>query len=248
MSVTSHVLGQNAFTFSFHVKFDHFRNNYPTCVATETDALECHGLGPVYGSDQGYLSVYLYTTSCRGPHGRGITGYKNQGWVKSCQRLNVGQWYHVEVKKTARSLSLTVDNLESICYIPETMDSVDFVMKPPGRCIINGFRSPEQTLCGQMRDFVVIDENENENEVAPVQAASVYEIQSSREPSTEQSQALSEDQTCSICMEALIDATLVHGQTGHLCVCMNCATSLKNNNALCPICRRPIDFIVKTFK
>lgn len=124
------------FTISFRVKFYDFNNDYPTCVTTETDAFECHGLGPVYGSDQGYLTFYIYTNSGVGPYGRGIKGYHNQGCLKSAKRLSPNTWYDVQIIKTERSLSLIVDGLESIEYIDSSIPDNQFLMKPPARLIV----------------------------------------------------------------------------------------------------------------
>ncbi len=37
------------------------------------------------------------------------------------------------------------------------------------------------------------------------------------------------------------NATLVHGDTGHVCCCLECAQDLKPKGLACPMCRKPID-------
>jgi hypothetical protein len=37
------------------------------------------------------------------------------------------------------------------------------------------------------------------------------------------------------------NATLVHGDTGHVCCCLKCAQDLKPKGLACPMCRKPID-------
>eukprot|EP00727_Mastigamoeba_balamuthi_P006571 m51a1_g2534 putative nedd4-like e3 ubiquitin-protein ligase wwp2 (409) ;mRNA; r:250450-252196 len=54
--------------------------------------------------------------------------------------------------------------------------------------------------------------------------------------------AQSADGTCTVCMERKIDVVLL--KCGHMCVCSQCASSLKN----CPICRNPISEIVRVFR
>ena len=124
------------FTITFRVKFYDFNNDYPICITTETNAFQCHGFGPVYGSDQGYLSLYIFTNSGVGPHGRGIKGYKSEGCLKSAKPLSLNTWYNVQLVKTERSLSLIVDGLETTEYIDSTISDKQFLMKPPGRLIL----------------------------------------------------------------------------------------------------------------
>jgi hypothetical protein len=48
---------------------------------------------------------------------------------------------------------------------------------------------------------------------------------------------------CVVCLDATACVTLVHGTTGHLCVCEECAVKMKD----CPLCRVPIKAAVRTF-
>lgn len=52
---------------------------------------------------------------------------------------------------------------------------------------------------------------------------------------------------CIICLDKPKDATIVHGLTGHVCCCMACARELLRKGATCPICRAPIDRVIKQY-
>jgi len=53
--------------------------------------------------------------------------------------------------------------------------------------------------------------------------------------------------TCVICMERPTDATLVHGNSAHVCCCLPCATSLKSMDQSCPMCRKPIEAVLRLY-
>jgi len=143
----------DTFIISFRVRFDNFSNNYPMCVTTETNAMQCHGLGPAYGSRRGRLTVYLHTVSGLGPHGRGIQG--DDGCLISGP-LVIGKWHSVRIEKTRRSLSLTIDGSDrSICYIPDSMLDSEFDMKIPGRCRVANLEEREHILHGDLSDFII---------------------------------------------------------------------------------------------
>lgn len=52
---------------------------------------------------------------------------------------------------------------------------------------------------------------------------------------------------CIICMEQPKNATVIHGDTGHCCCCWACAQVLKQRGDPCPICRAPIDHVIRQF-
>ena len=52
---------------------------------------------------------------------------------------------------------------------------------------------------------------------------------------------------CLICLCEDRTATLVHGETGHICCCLVCARILKARGDGCPVCRLPIDLVVQHF-
>ncbi|XP_078376243.1 uncharacterized protein LOC144659637 isoform X2 [Oculina patagonica] len=52
---------------------------------------------------------------------------------------------------------------------------------------------------------------------------------------------------CIICMEQPKNATLIHGDTGHCCCCWACAQVLKQRGDPCPICRAPIEHVIRQF-
>lgn len=52
---------------------------------------------------------------------------------------------------------------------------------------------------------------------------------------------------CSICYENMVD-TVIYA-CGHMCLCYTCGLKLKKmSNACCPICRRQIKDIIKTYR
>lgn len=138
------------FKFCFNVRFDDFDNDYPMCVTTETNALQCHGLGPVYGHNRGRMTVYLYTKSGKGPHGRGING--DDGCVISAP-LRVGVRHNVCVIKTRRTLSIAIDGNVVEHTIPSSMADADFDMKSPGRTLVAQNTEPYHILHGKLQDF-----------------------------------------------------------------------------------------------
>lgn len=53
--------------------------------------------------------------------------------------------------------------------------------------------------------------------------------------------------TCLICLCEDRNATLVHGETGHVATCLMCARILKARGDPCPVCRLPIDLVIQQF-
>lgn len=52
---------------------------------------------------------------------------------------------------------------------------------------------------------------------------------------------------CTICYENVVDTVLY--ACGHMCLCYACGLKLKKMaNACCPICRRTIKDIIKTYR
>ena len=52
---------------------------------------------------------------------------------------------------------------------------------------------------------------------------------------------------CAVCWEAAADATIVHGETGHVCCCVACAKQLQAAGSGCPICRAPIEAVIRHY-
>lgn len=55
------------------------------------------------------------------------------------------------------------------------------------------------------------------------------------------------DDPCLICLSEDRNATIVHGETGHIACCLTCARLLKGRGDKCPVCRLPIDLIIQQF-
>ena len=64
---------------------------------------------------------------------------------------------------------------------------------------------------------------------------------------SEQAGQSESDNTCCVCMAAPRDASLVHGETAHICCCLDCARALKAKGNACPICNDPIDAVLRIF-
>jgi E3 ubiquitin-protein ligase Mdm2 len=56
-----------------------------------------------------------------------------------------------------------------------------------------------------------------------------------------------DEANCAVCFERPKNAAIVHGDDQHVCCCMECATKLKQANQPCPICRKPIELILKHY-
>lgn len=55
------------------------------------------------------------------------------------------------------------------------------------------------------------------------------------------------DTQCVICLSAGRNATIVHGETGHIACCLECARVLKARGDACPVCRMEIDQVIQHF-
>lgn len=56
------------------------------------------------------------------------------------------------------------------------------------------------------------------------------------------------DKECIVCMVKEKNTSLLHGGESHLCVCFGCGTDLFKQGFTCPICRQPIEQVVRTFQ
>lgn len=72
-------------------------------------------------------------------------------------------------------------------------------------------------------------------------AEGTTKLDSERTPSAD------ETKLCVVCLDGPRAVVLVHGDTGHQCVCTSCATLLKTRGDGCPLCRAPIDYVVRNF-
>ncbi|XP_036765571.2 protein Mdm4 isoform X1 [Manis pentadactyla] len=52
---------------------------------------------------------------------------------------------------------------------------------------------------------------------------------------------------CRLCEKRPRDGNIIHGRTGHLVACFHCARKLKKAGALCPICKKEIQLVIKVF-
>jgi len=56
-----------------------------------------------------------------------------------------------------------------------------------------------------------------------------------------------EDHSCVICLSNPRNCTFVHGDTGHIACCLECARVVKANGDSCPVCRNPIEKVIQHF-
>lgn len=53
--------------------------------------------------------------------------------------------------------------------------------------------------------------------------------------------------SCLVCFSSQRTATFVHGETGHIACCLECARVLKGRGDPCPVCRLPVDSVIQHF-
>ena len=56
-----------------------------------------------------------------------------------------------------------------------------------------------------------------------------------------------EGKTCAVCMDAPRDAAILHQGSVHICCCMRCARTIHESGGECPICRVPIESVLRAF-
>ena len=52
---------------------------------------------------------------------------------------------------------------------------------------------------------------------------------------------------CVVCLSKPKEASIIHGKTGHQVCCYVCAKQLRKRGKPCPVCRRPIQKVIKNF-
>ncbi|XP_052252811.1 E3 ubiquitin-protein ligase Mdm2-like [Dreissena polymorpha] len=67
-----------------------------------------------------------------------------------------------------------------------------------------------------------------------------------RKPASKQSGS-GIDEPCMICLTRPKTASLIHGSSGHQVCCFQCAKRLKRRGKVCPVCRRPIQKVIKNY-
>ena len=63
----------------------------------------------------------------------------------------------------------------------------------------------------------------------------------------EKSPGIADSNVCSICLCHPKDASLVHGKSGHQVCCYRCGLTLKRSGKSCPVCRRPIQKVIRNY-
>ncbi|XP_077337383.1 protein Mdm4 isoform X1 [Lithobates pipiens] len=52
---------------------------------------------------------------------------------------------------------------------------------------------------------------------------------------------------CKLCQQRPRNGNVVHGRTAHLVTCFHCARSLQKTHSGCPVCKKPIQMVIKTY-
>ncbi|KAL7985315.1 hypothetical protein Chor_003885 [Crotalus horridus] len=52
---------------------------------------------------------------------------------------------------------------------------------------------------------------------------------------------------CLVCLKRPRNGNIVHGRTAHLVSCFTCAKRLKKGRSVCPVCKKQIQMVIKTF-
>ncbi|XP_048356540.1 E3 ubiquitin-protein ligase Mdm2 isoform X1 [Sphaerodactylus townsendi] len=86
-------------------------------------------------------------------------------------------------------------------------------------------------LCSSQEDLKEPEKEENED----------------KDSGTDSNLPLSSIDPCVICQSQPKNGCIVHGRTGHLMSCYSCAKKLKKRSKPCPVCRQPIEMIVRTY-
>lgn len=55
------------------------------------------------------------------------------------------------------------------------------------------------------------------------------------------------EQLCVVCMAEPRTMSFVHGDSAHLCCCAECAAAVRAQHQPCPLCRQPIETVVRQF-
>jgi E3 ubiquitin-protein ligase Mdm2 len=64
---------------------------------------------------------------------------------------------------------------------------------------------------------------------------------------TPQRTKVSQAGECPFCLKQSSNAVLIHGKTGHQVCCYKCAKKLRRRGKPCPVCRKPIQKVIKNF-
>ncbi|CAM9574570.1 unnamed protein product [Phaeothamnion confervicola] len=83
--------------------------------------------------------------------------------------------------------------------------------------------------------------------VTPPLLASESSLREVREQEKIKGAPLVDDDSCVVCLSGRRTATIVHGDTGHIACCLECARILRARGDACPVCRLPIDRVLQHF-
>jgi hypothetical protein len=89
-------------------------------------------------------------------------------------------------------------------------------------------------------------ENEKESSKQGIKTKSTNDTPDTENPKKKQKSEETVIIECIICYDAVINTVIL--PCGHLCICWECSNTLTEKKSNCPLCRQPIDKIIKTYK
>ena len=99
----------------------------------------------------------------------------------------------------------------------------------------------ESNNANNSSDLSSIDENELSTDMEDADFGN-----SDHKPKPSQSGS-HRDEKCVVCLTSDRNATIVHGETGHVVCCLVCARILKARGDKCPVCRDQIEKVIQHF-
>ncbi|KAL4229256.1 E3 ubiquitin-protein ligase Mdm2 [Mactra antiquata] len=133
------------------------------------------------------------------------------------------------------SSCLDSDKLDKVKCVPEITPLSQELQNNDSRCTFSNFQ-----LENENKSTVKI----NDNNSAYSTVNSSCKIDSSKFIDVS---ASSTEDRCMICLTGTKTASLIHGSSGHQVCCYSCAKRLKRRGKLCPVCRRPIQKVVRNY-
>lgn len=126
--------------------------NYPRIIESSNGALALHGMGPVYGWQNGKIGFYITTRNMVGEGGRCGAALTSQEFV------NDGNWHTLVVEKTADALCITIDTGSRQCA-QRTCTAAQFRMKDPNPMIYGPYAPNDgygMVSAGAVRNYLQI--------------------------------------------------------------------------------------------
>lgn len=179
---------------------------------------------------------------------------KNNITEKISPKLDLG------IRRTCLNYQSKLNESESKLDEPDGMTNINVIkttamlnieQKTDDGVINNGDTSTMQTKNDSVSSFKNI--SDNSIKVLPVTNSETSRTSKSCVSDSSPSNVASGSgiqiggDNCVICMARPKTGSIIHGTTGHQVCCYKCARRLKRQRKPCPVCRRPINKVVKNF-